>query len=521
MYGRVPHSRMASRVLRLAAAVLVVVASGIAALSPAGSTPDTLRALDCAVGLALGLAAAVAAGPLVPRLLLGATSLAWSAATLWPVLWHQGLLLAALLTLLPAGAGAGPARAAALVGAVTVGTGWGGQGFAALVGVASAAAIAAEDGRTRRAARTWYAVAGALALAAVWTASWAWQRWFPREFDPAASFVTHAALLLSLAGGFLLLGWSDASSSGRRLARALETYDPSSVDPTSLLEAALGEAVGDDRLSLLLAPDAAPGAGPGEHVLRLTDPDSGRVRAVVTSRSPALRDEEVRRRMLEVLDLVATDAELAQHRRDRVAELEAARRRLLLVGDDERGRVMDLLGTDVVPRLRSAVAHIDRLRSLPPDLVQVRDDLRAMEVALDGLVAGHPPAGLGDGALPGVVRRMAGRAPVPVTVSIENDPRGSRVAETALYYVFSEGLANVVRHAVAGRVEVTISTDAGDLVLRVEDDGVGGADEEGSGLKGLADRMDSLGGRLRVRERTGGGTVLEARVSRSASTEPR
>lgn len=513
---------MTSLVRRAAAALVVAAGAVLVVTTSHGSTPTGWLVLDAVVGLALGLAAVVSGGPLVPRVLLGLASLAWSSATLWPaLLWHQGLLLAALLLLLPAGVRSGPARVAALAGALAVGTGWGGQALAALVALVSAVAVVAEDTRSRRATpRTWYAAAAALAMAAVWGLSWAGQRWFPDDFDPLASFAAYAAVLLALAAGFVVVDQAERRSRGRRLARALDAYDPAAPDPSRLLEAVLGEALGDDGLVLAVGVDLAVRPGEGADLLVVTDPETGRRRAAVASRSPALDDIEVRRRVVEVLELVATDVELTERRRERVRELEAARRRLLRVTDEERGRVMELLGVEVVPRLRTALHHLDELGCHSSELTPVREDLRRMEGALATLVAGHPPAGLGDGALPDAVREVVARLPLDVTVRVLGDPRGSNAAETALFYACCEGLTNVVRHAAAEHATVCLASEPDDLVLRVEDDGRGGVDPAGNGLRGLADRMASLGGELSVAMGPGGGTVLVARVNRSASTVP-
>jgi signal transduction histidine kinase len=85
--------------------------------------------------------------------------------------------------------------------------------------------------------------------------------------------------------------------------------------------------------------------------------------------------------------------------------------------------------------------------------------------------------------------------------------------EVAAYYVVSEGLANVAKHAGAARATVSLARQRGQLVVEVVDDGVGGADtERGSGLRGLADRVEALGGRLRVWTPHGGGTRVQAEI---------
>ena len=111
------------------------------------------------------------------------------------------------------------------------------------------------------------------------------------------------------------------------------------------------------------------------------------------------------------------------------------------------------------------------------------------------------------------LEQLAATAPVPVTLNVRVDERLPEALEVAAYYLVSESLANVGKHAHAESVRVDVLRQ-GDLVLvEVADDGVGGADtEKGSGLRGLADRVEALGGRLRVWSPAGGGTRVSAEI---------
>jgi signal transduction histidine kinase len=84
--------------------------------------------------------------------------------------------------------------------------------------------------------------------------------------------------------------------------------------------------------------------------------------------------------------------------------------------------------------------------------------------------------------------------------------------EGAVYFVCAEALTNIAKHANATRASVAITLDHGDVIARIVDDGRGGADRNGSGMRGLADRVEALGGQLSVTERSQGGTVLMARI---------
>jgi signal transduction histidine kinase len=102
---------------------------------------------------------------------------------------------------------------------------------------------------------------------------------------------------------------------------------------------------------------------------------------------------------------------------------------------------------------------------------------------------------------------------VPVRLTIKLDGRLAEPVEVAAYYVVCESLANIGKHAHASSATVDISHDGGQLVVEVVDDGTGGADTEGgTGLRGLADRVEALGGRLRVWTPQGGGTRVQAQI---------
>ncbi len=121
------------------------------------------------------------------------------------------------------------------------------------------------------------------------------------------------------------------------------------------------------------------------------------------------------------------------------------------------------------------------------------------------MVSGH---GLAVG-----LESLAAQAPVPVRLLVELEGRLDERIEVAAYYVVSESLANVSKHARASSASVAVSRTNGDLVVEVVDDGVGGADSErGTGLRGLADRVEALDGRLRVWTPRGEGTRVRADI---------
>jgi signal transduction histidine kinase len=129
---------------------------------------------------------------------------------------------------------------------------------------------------------------------------------------------------------------------------------------------------------------------------------------------------------------------------------------------------------------------------------------------------GVHPAALADGGLAPALHVLAGRSPIPVDVR-GDVPRLSEPVEAALFFVCAEALTNAAKHADASRVSVELSVDGDGIVLTIVDDGRGGADpSRGSGLRGLADRVEALGGQLRLESPPRGGTRVVAEVP----TEP-
>lgn len=140
----------------------------------------------------------------------------------------------------------------------------------------------------------------------------------------------------------------------------------------------------------------------------------------------------------------------------------------------------------------------------------VIDQLTTTESEIGDMVHAIPPAELGEGRLRGVLEDLVRSSPVPVLVAVDDDAAAGQQVEATLYYVCAEALTNAVKHAGATRITVRIRREGTDLVATVVDDGRGGADPAGSGLTGLADRLATRGGRLRVESPPGAGTSLTA-----------
>jgi signal transduction histidine kinase len=148
-----------------------------------------------------------------------------------------------------------------------------------------------------------------------------------------------------------------------------------------------------------------------------------------------------------------------------------------------------------------------------PTLEQASEELTMALEELRELARGIHPAVLTERGLEPAVESLAARAPLPVEVSIDLGERLPGPVEAAAYYVVAEALANVAKYACASVVSVDVERSNGTARIEVRDDGVGGAAAAGgSGLRGLADRVEALGGRLELDSPLGAGTTLRAEI---------
>ncbi len=202
---------------------------------------------------------------------------------------------------------------------------------------------------------------------------------------------------------------------------------------------------------------------------------------------------------------------------DRVAadrELRASRVRLVEVADAERRRIQRNLHDGAQQRLTSVLLTLGRMRSLAgepePMLDFAIDELAAGLDEIRELAGGLHPSVLSERGLAAALEALTLRVPLAVELEAVPDRTLPEPVEATAYYVVAEALANVQKHAGARRVVVSVAADDGRLEVRVGDDGAGGADPGGQGLRGLADRVETLGGRLHLDSPPGGGTVLHA-----------
>ena len=205
-------------------------------------------------------------------------------------------------------------------------------------------------------------------------------------------------------------------------------------------------------------------------------------------------------------------------RKQQEGELRSSRVRLVRAGDEARRRLERNLHDGAQQRLVSLslalrLAHA-RLRDAPEEaerlLAGASEELAQALEELRELARGIHPAVLSERGLSAALEALAGRAPVPVGVTVPPD-RLPPAVEAAAYYVISEALANVAKYAEASAVEISVTRQNGRAVIEVADDGVGGADPtRGSGLSGLVDRVEALDGVLKVESEPGAGTRIRA-----------
>jgi signal transduction histidine kinase len=222
-------------------------------------------------------------------------------------------------------------------------------------------------------------------------------------------------------------------------------------------------------------------------------------------------------RLSQFTELVATAVSNASSR----AELVASRARIVAAGDDARRRFERNLHDGTQQRLLALRLDLERIRrAIPEEDASLRAGLEEAERDLESVVdevrevsRGLHPAELSRGGLKPAVRALASRSPIEVALDVELDVRPEPSLETAMYYVLSEALANATKHSQAAHISLTVRAADGVLRATIADDGVGGAVAgAGSGLTGLADRVNALGGRFVFESPRGRGTTISVEL---------
>ena len=216
--------------------------------------------------------------------------------------------------------------------------------------------------------------------------------------------------------------------------------------------------------------------------------------------------------------LVLENERLAAEVRAQLAEVRASRTRLVAATDAERRRIERNLHDGAQQRLVTLSLTLGlaaaRDRSDEPDvLARAQDEVDAAIAELRELARGIHPTLLREEGLESAVKALARRTPLPVTWTGRSAGRLPAAVELAAYFLVSEALTNVVKHASASQVEVQLAREAGTLRVGVTDDGAGGARAApDSGLAGLRDRLEALDAKLVIESEPGAGTSIRAEI---------
>jgi signal transduction histidine kinase len=325
-----------------------------------------------------------------------------------------------------------------------------------------------------------------------------------------------------------------------RLARAgvADLFrDLRSIGPVEL-QTALARVLGDPQLLLAFPhgdgfvdaagrPMTLPDADAGRAVTPV-DRDGERVAVLIYDRS--LEDDP------ELVEAIGVAAGVALENRqlhaevtERLAELQASRERIVTAADAERRRIERNLHDGAQQRLVTLALQLSLIRReirRDPAEAELLVSSASTELAeslaeLRELARGIHPASLEHG-LDVALDALAQRAALPTTAVVDDGPRLPQPVEFAAYFVASEALANVAKHARASAAAIRLRRNGPDVEITITDDGVGGADPgRGTGLQGLTDRVEALGGRLDVGTSAEGGTVVTATLPlRSQPPDP-
>jgi signal transduction histidine kinase len=202
-------------------------------------------------------------------------------------------------------------------------------------------------------------------------------------------------------------------------------------------------------------------------------------------------------------------------------QLAASRARIVEAGFEERRRLGRDLHDGAQQELVGAVISLklaQRRWELDPDEARdlVDEALEQMQSGirdLRRLASGIHPSVLSDRGLGAALETLANRSPIPVELEVAEGDRAPEPVAATAYFLVAEALTNAAKHAGCSRVHVGVRVRGGCTTVEVRDDGVGGADEAaGTGLRGLADRVSALGGRLEIESPAGVGTTVRARI---------
>jgi signal transduction histidine kinase len=246
----------------------------------------------------------------------------------------------------------------------------------------------------------------------------------------------------------------------------------------------------------------------------------GVLRAVLVAENRLIRGAFTADR-LDAVQLIAGQLAISVDNALLYAELTASRARIVAAGDQARQRIERDLHDGAQQRLVSLALQLRVAQTaVPPELGDLNAGLdRAVTEAaaateeLREIARGIHPAALADGGLRPALKALARRSPVPVDLQVRTDGRLPEPVEVSAYYVVAEALTNAAKHARASAITVRAEADGDVLRVTIRDDGAGGADlARGTGLTGLKDRVEAIGGRIILHSPRGAGTTLRAEL---------
>ena len=342
-----------------------------------------------------------------------------------------------------------------------------------------------------------------------------WDFWSIRPrtrlyIESAALLILPAVILTSLVRSRL---------SQARVADMMRTLEPTATPDN--LETYLRKALGSPEARLVFRREES-GDYMGVDGNQLDDTDlEGQSVTVLDRRVSIVHDPALDHDLVvsagTAASLAIDNARLQAELKAQLREVQESRRRLITATDDARRRVERDLHDGAQQRLVALSATLRKARSRRPEDSESIDTLldeaaREADVAigeLRELARGVHPAILTQAGIGPAVASLIDRAPVPVNVKIGSERYPPEV-EATTYFVITEALSNSFKHSAADLVRVEVSREGTWLKALIEDDGVGGADPDGSGLHGLADRVGAVGGRLSIESGGVAGTRVTA-----------
>lgn len=239
--------------------------------------------------------------------------------------------------------------------------------------------------------------------------------------------------------------------------------------------------------------------------------------AIVGSSRPEPQPPDTEARIGDFADLVATAIANAATR----AELTRSRARIVAAADEARRRFERDLHDGAQQRLVSVGLELRTAEaSVPAELPTLKQQISDIVTGLAGVSEdlqdfsrGIHPAILSHGGLGPALKTLARRSAIPIELDLSIGRRLSESVEVAAYYVVAEALTNAAKHAQASAITVTAEADGVNLLLSIRDNGIGGADStKGSGLIGLVDRVETIGGQMEILSHAGSGTSLRVNI---------